>query len=490
MPPYFYEPHFGAFLDEAEQFRHKGDKVHLLLSNGVFDVCTGDLKNLNDCLFCARCARKSVNNISKDFYIHEIKNYFNNSIIYKSLNYSSVSDLKKIKYKGAEIGFACLSTYISKTRNLEPTITGQARKDFDYLLLRSRILTDAIGSVLDDIKPNLIYLFNGRFFDSRPIFDIARRKNIDVRCMDVIEYADKTFVKQISYNTTLHNIKNYNSQMNRDWDLSPILLKDKIKIAKDFFLKKRDGIPNRDIVYTRHQKRGLLPKDFDRSKQNIVIFNTSEDEYAAISDEYDKLSLFKNQIDGLEYLFKTFRTNKKIHFYLRVHPNLSEIKYKYHTDLYLFQKKYNNVTVISAKDRVSSYDLLDAAEKVIVFGSTIGVEAVYWGKAVILLSGAPYYYLNICYVPKNKLELKRLVVSKLKPKNKDNSLKYAFFLMYKNPDRLYKYIDFTTYHFNLLGRKICASNYNKIFGSSKLFSLYQGIMQNVFNHSKKHILKF
>lgn len=491
MPAYFYEPHFGTFLDEAEKFRREGNEVHILLNNGIFDICTGDsLKEMNGCSFCAKRAKRSINNISRNFHIHEIKSYFDNSIKYNNLNYNSISDIKKIKYKGAEIGFACLSTYISKTRNLDPVITGGTRKDFNYLLLRSRILTDVIDSVLDDIKPEMVYLFNGRFYNSRPVFDLARQRNINTRCMDAIEYADGTLVKQISNNTTLHNIKNYNSQINRSWNLSSVSFNDKKRIANDFFNKKRDGTPNRDVVYTKHQKKGLLPVGFDKNKQNIVIFNSSEDEYAAISDEYDELSLFKTQIEGLEYLFKTFQDNEKIHFYLRIHPNLSGIKYKYHTDLYLFQKKYSNVTVIPPESEVSSYALLDAAEKVIVFRSTMGVEAAYWDKPVILLSGAAYYYLDICYKPRSTSQLRKMIISKLKPKGKDNALKYAYFSMYKDPDKLYKYVDFTFYHFYFLGRRICASNYNKIFGSSRLFSLHQGIMQRFFNHTNKHKMRF
>jgi hypothetical protein len=157
-----------------------------------------------------------------------------------------------------------------------------------------------------------------------------------------------------------------------------------------------------------------------------------------------------------------------------VHPNLKNVRYKYHTDLYLFQEKYKNVTVIPPEDEISSYDLLDAAEKVIVFGSTMGVEAAYWNKAVILLAGCLYYDLDICYKPKNVSELKQMIIAKLAPKGELDSLKYAYSLMHKDPDRMYKYVDFTTHVYHVFGKTIHAVNYKKLLGSSILFAVYQG----------------
>jgi hypothetical protein len=491
MPGCFYEPHFGAFLDEAEKFRREGHEIHMLVCNGAFDICTTNVsKNLDACSFCAKYTNKLINKVSRDIRIHRIKKYFDNSVKYRNFIYNSVDDIKQIKYKGVKIGFACLSTYISKTRNLNPIINSKSRSDFDYLLLQSRILTDAIGNALDDIRPALVYVFNGRFFDSRPVLDIARQKKIDIKCMDVDQYANKIFVKQISYNATLQNIKGDMSRLNHAWNSPTVSHGDKIKIAHDFFQKKRAGIYIDDTVYIKNQEKGLLPSDFDKGKQNIVIFNSSADEFAAVDDEYSKLCIFKSPIDGMEYIFRTFKNNKKIHFYLRIHPNLSGIKYKYHTDLYLFQKKYSNVTVIPPGDKVSSYDLLDAAEKIIVFGSTMGVEATYWNKAVILLSGCRYYYLDACYKPKNQLELKKMIVSKLKPKEKNDALKYGYYLMYKDPEALYKYIDFTQYNFNFLGKRMGAMNYKKILGSSKLFAIHLGFMERLYNHANIHRVKF
>lgn len=88
---------------------------------------------------------------------------------------------------------------------------------------------------------------------------------------------------------------------------------------------------------------------------------------------------------------------------MRVHPNLKNVHYQYHLLLYDLSLKYPNITVIGADSDISTYDIMDNAEKVIVFGSTMGLESSYWGKPVILLSGSFYYYMNVCYIPKSKM---------------------------------------------------------------------------------------
>lgn len=472
LPSPLYEPHFGVLFDEAERLRREGNKIHIIICNGFFDVCvTNSSGDSAVCRSCISQTHKFVNKFSNNFYIHNIKDYSDNSIKYKKFNYNSVSDIKKIEYRGAKIGFASLSTYISETRNLNPLVDDKFKFYFDDLLLQSCVLTNAINNAIDDIKPDLVCLFNGRFFDSRPIFDVARQKNIDTTSYDASGDANKIYVMQIFHNVTPHNIENNTFYINHYWDDPVVKIEDKIDIARDFFQKKRDHIFTSDVVYTKRQQNGILPANFDEKMRNIVIFNSSEDEYVAVGDEYDKLALFESQLEGLKYIFETYKNNKEIHFYLRIHPNLTGIKYKYHTDLYLFQKKYNNVTVIGADDKISSYSLLDVAEKVIVFGSTIGVEASYWGKAVILMSGAPYYYLDICYKPKTLLELVAMIEQKLEPKEKIDALKFAYYSMYKDPNKTFRYIDFTTHFINLFGRKIYVVNYKKILGSPSLFAI-------------------
>jgi len=69
---------------------------------------------------------------------------------------------------------------------------------------------------------------------------------------------------------------------------------------------------------------------------------------------------------------------------------------------------------------------MQACEKVVTFGSTMGIESVFWGKPSILAGRSLYEGLGGCYVPKTHKELVDLINRRLEPKEKVGSLKYAY----------------------------------------------------------------
>ena len=79
---------------------------------------------------------------------------------------------------------------------------------------------------------------------------------------------------------------------------------------------------------------------------------------------------------------------------------------------------------------ISLSPVVATAEKVIVFGSSTGIEANYSGKPVVLLGGAFYYYLDVTYNPMTKEEVLLLITSKLEPKNNLGAIKFGFYLMF------------------------------------------------------------
>jgi hypothetical protein len=71
---------------------------------------------------------------------------------------------------------------------------------------------------------------------------------------------------------------------------------------------------------------------------------------------------------------------------------------------------------------------MDACEKTITFGSTIGVEATYWGKPSILLGKSYYDQMDGIYKPTSFEELFNLInTPKLSPKRKEDILAYGYF---------------------------------------------------------------
>jgi hypothetical protein len=94
-----------------------------------------------------------------------------------------------------------------------------------------------------------------------------------------------TCISTLYKNTTPHDISYINKEIEKAWESN----RDhsaRNKIASDFFIDKCKGIEKSWFSFTREQKKDLLPPNLDRNKINIVIYNSSEDEFAAIGDEW------------------------------------------------------------------------------------------------------------------------------------------------------------------------------------------------------------
>ena len=157
------------------------------------------------------------------------------------------------------------------------------------------------------------------------------------------------------------------------------------------------------------------------------------------------------------------------HVYLRIHPNLKGLQASYHTDLYKLQN--SRLTVIPPESPISSYALMDMADKVLVMGSTMGAESCFWGKPVINLHKSEYYYLNVGYNPQTREELVQMLGEDLTPKPKDGALKYGYYYM-ATDERIQSddAVPFNWFTVSFLGKKIPGCiEYLKLFGSSALF---------------------
>jgi len=425
-----------VMYDTAVKLQKAGHEVHLFYCTGQPSVCwTNPCQKKIICRWCNLHRKKMHNSLPVGIKIHSFSDYYDqplgemvNTLTFK---YNNLEEIKKIKYKEVQIGYGALSTYISQTRNLDPLIDQVFKNFFDAYLRAECLLVEILARALEKIKPDYVSLYNGRFFETRPAYDYAKKLGYTVRCYENIRPLGlEKGISSIYFENCLpHNIKFNKEFIENNWRDSTLTDSEKEKIGRSFFENRRGGKRAGDKVYTLNQNAGKLPENWDEKKRNIVIFNSSEDEFVAVGDEYSGLSLFPSQIVGLKKILELFKEQKDFYFYLRIHPNLKGIKYKYHLDLYKLEEQYNNIKVIPPESKISSYTLLDAAEKIIVFGSTIGVEAAYWGKSVILLAETFYSYLDLCYLPSSIESLQEMILMEPQAKNSLSATKYGFFVM-------------------------------------------------------------
>lgn len=406
-------------LDECRIRSKNFDRIVLVGCDHTVGACHWNA--CGDKLKCYHCKH-----IMKSFITPLLKEYSNfvylsfsdlinkdikkeaNSILF---NYKDVSDLKAIRYHEVDVGFGAFSTFATATRNVMPTFNETLHDYLDFLMRSEVRMTLVWEKLIDEYKPDLIIFHNGRFNNFKPLYCIANSRGLHYIATETLTF-DGIMRKNNFENTIPHAYSALTEKINYAGEKC----KDKLEvIGKSFYEKRRNAKPSGDKVFTINQKKGMLPDGFNYEKCNIAIFNSSEDEEFALSYEYDRSRLYENQYVGLRRIFEHYKTDAKIHFYLRIHPNLKNVPYKSHTNLYKLE--YDNVTVIPPTSPISSYALVDACDKIIVFGSTIGAEASYWGKPVINLARTFYSDFDVVYSPKSEVELFKLIESaELKPK--------------------------------------------------------------------------
>ena len=332
--------------------------------------------------------------------------------------FNNIEDLKTYKLDGINMGFGVVNTCMKNTRDYlfspeKCKALIQKSLEFAYLVYKN------LDIIVKEKNIDSVYIFNGRFAESWTALDYCRQNGIDFYTH---ECGHNHSCYQLLKNKTFHILEDLKSEINDHWTKGG---EDKFKIAQSWFEKKACG---KDIwSYTKSQCKNLLPKNFDKNKTNIAVFNSSLDEYSAFDDW--KNYICKNENDIVSHLTESFKNDSSKHFYLRIHPNLKNIKTSQMEELRkLAAKNYPNWTFIMPEEEIDTYALIKNADKVLAFTSTAGLESCYWGTPAVLAGRALYEDLDVAYRAEDFEDLVRLLNTKLEPKPKENAYPEAYYM--------------------------------------------------------------
>lgn len=465
----------GGMLDEAITLsKDPKNRVVFAHCDGTLDMCMFNQKGSKAlCRFCGKCTGKVIRNYNIKNV--SLRHFVNNKP--HTFEYNTSEELRSIDYRNVHLGLGIISNYISMTRNLAPKIDAESRVYFDAHLQQGVRFVDAAYRLIETVKPDVVYNYNPRYEEFRPFFDICKSIGVSCQITEAVK-RDGTWRKVIYDNHLPHDILKRKERREYCWENYPMKYEDKVELGKSFYTRRRGGLESGDKkIYVANQKEGDAP-DFDETKHNIAIMNSSEDEFAAVGGEWDALKLFKTQYEGIIYLLE--HAEKNYHFYLRIHPNLSDIPFKFHTDLYKLEDKYENITVVSANSNMSTYTIMEKCEKIVCFGSTMGVESSFWGKPAILLGPSFYYYDDVVYIPKTKEKLLEMLKEELKPKGNINMIKFGAYILDNTPVHLpMRNLDCQEIHRKFVGLNYRGSKFINIWINEKVTSFIIAFCRNV-----------
>lgn len=412
--------HVGINLEIAAKHLNNGDEVHIIQCSGDLSYCEHNWNSLKSiCTLCELARDKGLNLIhlpSQNRHELALDNFIPDLDL---PDFSSIQELKAFEINGIDFGMAVSSTLISMLREQNPDLD-QYKNLIKQNLLFSIGVYEAIKHHIKKIEPDVFYLFNGRYASLRPALRAAQ--NLGVKTF-VHERSGVLKRYSLTEDTYPHDIEYMKNQIELYWnDKTPLV--EKKEIARQWFEERRKGKDQSWHSFTKSQMDGALPEGFDPSKRNIAIFNSSEDEFESIVGYQNPI--YKNQIDAIHAIINA-DIDDNIRLYLRIHPNLKDLDNSQTQELKeLSEKKVLNLIVIPADAEIDSYKMMDRCEKVITFGSTMGIESVFWKKSSILVGHALYENLGGVYIPKNHDEVVELINSHLNPTSIVGALKYGY----------------------------------------------------------------
>lgn len=419
-----WESHYETELEIIQRHIDKGDEVIHISCNAELNFC--EINRENSIEKCFKCINKRFNGY---YLLNEkikILPYLNlnsrdkKAIKNHTLYVSTIEDLKKIKVEKFDIGYAVASSIISYLKDPNPNLELNRELLIEYFNLALTTYY-SIKNHINNIGPDVFYVFNGRLAQTKAAFCAARFLNIN--CF--LHERGSTFKQYELYENHLpHDLAKMAIKIKYFWEENAEE-QEKINKAAYFFENRRKGNILSWKSFTDKQEKGSLPIGFDPNKKNVVIFNSSEFEFASVGPEWNN-PLYKNQNEGIQKIVSDMAVHSDYHFYLRLHPNLAT------ADPVNFEaiKKVNlpNLSIIMPDELIDSYHLLDNAYKVIGFGSTMGIEATYWDKISIMAGHSMYETLNVVYRPDTHNQLLDLLLDDtLTPKNKLGTYIFGYY---------------------------------------------------------------
>jgi hypothetical protein len=415
-------PNFASELDVMKQHLEAGDEVFVI-------ACQEDL---NSCLvngqhwksICYQCQSRfqrgmDLLHMPKDHILPFLKNV-DYSVLPATFN--SIKELLQYSILGINLGEGVVASVAAVLKDHDFD-TIQHRALIRQKLEMSYLVTLTIQHYLEAIQPEKVYLYNGRLAETKPVMASCIKAGIDAYA---VERAGTQGKYELYKNASPLDIDYWTQDFNRLWAQNPTGKRD--ALGEQFYVERRHGQDQGDTSFTKKQMANFLPEDFDSSKKNIGIFITSEYELAGYPDRDNPI--YTDQNTAIRQLSESLLSNPDIVLWVRMHPNITFSKNTQLLELQeMARQEIPNLKIIWPDSKVDTYALVDHVDTVLTFGSTVGIEATYWGTPSVLAGKAYYEHFDVCHIAHSHEELLNLLQTPLENKDKLGALIYGHGLM-------------------------------------------------------------
>lgn len=346
--------------------------------------------------------------------------------------FNDIKELQAFEWNGFDAGLAVGAPLISIIRVTRPDILPY-REVIDRLITSALRLYSSFRAYLATERPDVVYVLNGRFTHVRALFRACQQAG--VRCL-IHEMGSRITHYAILDNVMPHDRASFARRVKAFWaerGQDPQAREQATRWYED----RARGVDQAWFSYVSNHDPSLVPEGWDPTRPKLVVFTSSEDEFAAIGPDW-RNDLFPTQREGIKILRQLVaELRSDADLVIRVHPNLAGSTDQEVTSIRDLAGPA--VVIVAPESRVSSYGLLQTAEVVLTFGSSMGMEAVFWGKPSILLGPTMYDGLGGLYRPKSIEELRTMLSTKLEPLDREVPLMFGYYVAsFGEPYRYYE----------------------------------------------------
>jgi len=250
-----------------------------------------------------------------------------------------------------------------------------------------------LARVYDEWMPDAVLLFNGRRSVLHVAYSLARGRGMRVLVHERGQTSGTVNVIDNETCTSLVPFKRYWAE----WGKVP-LTRSEIDVTATWLRGRRNHLSKPGMIKFGHQPKGdgaiRRQLDIPDDKTFGVFFTTSSDEFAG---DPERQGPFSSQEVFLEMIADWARIRPGVVLAIRTHPSLggkSGVRRAGDQIAWFDDFKTrmpSNVRLIMPDDEVSSYDVMDAADFAVTYGSTAGLEMFALGKPLGTTPPIPIY---------------------------------------------------------------------------------------------------
>lgn len=303
-------------------------------------------------------------------------------------------------------------------------------------LLREYILSawnvaQKFSTLLDETNPRAVILFNGQFYPEATARYIAQQRGIRVITHEVgLQPASAFFTdgEATAYPIDIPNEFELNDEQNAKLDayLAKRFQGD-FKMAGIKFWAEMKGL-DKSFLQKAARYKQIVPIFTN------VIFDTSQPHANTV---------FEDMFDWLDLVLEVIREHRETLFVIRAHPDELRVRKSSRETVAAWVEtngvdKEPNVVFIAPNENLSSYELIQKSKFVMIYNSTIGLEASIMGAVVLCAGRARFTQYPTVFFPQTVEELRRkmkkfLEVEKIDipPEFKRNARRFLYYQLFK-----------------------------------------------------------